>query len=88
MSLLDQGLDEGHVLDTLFFMKASRAPKPQPAKKIPRGDRKTATKGTTACPRVRTAVLPGGYRVFGAPVEPQHTTRERIAEAVAAVHLA
>jgi predicted CoA-binding protein len=34
--------------------------------------------------RVRTALLPGGYRVFGAPVEPKHTTRERIAEAVIA----
>jgi hypothetical protein len=67
-------------------MKAKTA-KPQPrlttAKKGSRPAR-NASKATTAAPRVRTAILAGGYRVFGTPVEPKHTTRERIAEAVAA----
>lgn len=33
---------------------------------------------------VDTAVLPGGYRVYGSALEPVHTTCERIAEVVAA----
>jgi hypothetical protein len=38
-----------------------------------------------SAPRVRrpAAVLPGGFRVFDTPLEPKHTTRERIAQAVA-----
>jgi hypothetical protein len=72
-------------------MKASHTPKPQP-RPIMSAKRATARfAGGVAGPgdkevslRVRTAMLPGGYRVFGAPVEPEHTTRDRIAVAVVA----
>jgi hypothetical protein len=70
-------------------MTVSKTPRPQPrpstARKVAKAicDAKVRDRGETTL-RVRTAVLPGGYRVFGAPVEPEHTTRERIAAAVAA----
>lgn len=35
--------------------------------------------------RVIAATLPGGYRVYGTPLDPVHTTREQIAKAIAAL---
>lgn len=46
---------------------------------------KRHTKVDITLPQVASAVLPGGYRVFGTPIAPKHTTRERIAEVIASL---
>lgn len=69
-------------------MKAASPAKPQPrSKTAPSKSAKPARQvgnAGLAPVRLRTAVLAGGYRVFDTPIEPKHTTRERIAEVVAA----
>lgn len=52
-----------------------------PPKKLAKAPRKAVPKR----PRVVSATLSGGYRVLGTPIKPKHTTREKIAEAVASL---
>lgn len=63
--------------------KASQPALANPANLAPKPAKRHAP--SPAAKHVVMAALSGGYRVYGTPVEPKHTTRELIAQAVAAV---